>query len=55
VIEIDISERRLDLNVGPDELERRREGWEPKTIEGTGYFARYSRSVGSASRGAVLE
>jgi len=55
VVEIDIPGRRLNLNVTADELERRRAGWEPKTIEGTSYFARYSRSVGSASRGAVLE
>ena len=55
VVEIDIPGRRLDLQVTSDELASRLEQWSPKTIEGNSYFARYSRSVGSASRGAVLE
>ena len=54
-IEIDIPERRLDLHVSGENLAKRRAAWAPKTIEGTGFFARYSRSVSSASRGAVLE
>lgn len=55
VIEIDIPKRQLDLCVSEDELAKRREGWSPKKIEGSGYFARYSRAVSSASRGAILE
>ena len=53
-IAIDIPNRRLDLHVPPEELRRRQASWAPKPIEGTGYFARYSRSVSSASRGAIL-
>jgi dihydroxy-acid dehydratase len=54
-IRIDIPERRLDIHVSEDDLKERRESWSPKAIEGTGFFARYSRSVSSASRGAILE
>ncbi len=54
-ITIDIPKRRLEIAVSEEELDKRREAWTPKTIEGTGYFARYSRAVSSASRGAILE
>jgi len=55
VVEIDIPSRQLNLHVPDEALAERRAEWAPKTIEGTGYFARYSRNVGSASRGAILE
>ena len=54
-ITIDIPDRRLELAVSQEELDERKTAWTPKTIEGTGYFARYSRAVSSASRGAILE
>ncbi|GAF86696.1 unnamed protein product, partial [marine sediment metagenome] len=37
-VEINIPERRLDLNVSKEELAERRTAWTPKTIEGTGFF-----------------
>jgi dihydroxy-acid dehydratase len=54
LISIDIPGRRLDLEVDPEELARRRERWTPpppKVREG--YLARYARYVQSASTGAV--
>jgi dihydroxy-acid dehydratase len=54
-IEINIPERRLDLHVDGEELERRRAGWKalaPKIS--TGYLVRYASLVGSAASGAVL-
>ena len=54
-IEINIPERRLDLHVDGEELERRRTGWKalaPKIS--TGYLVRYASLVGSAASGAVL-
>ncbi|NLO89186.1 MAG: dihydroxy-acid dehydratase [Clostridia bacterium] len=56
IISIDIPERKLELLVDEDELEKRRERWvppEPKIK--TGYLARYARMVASASTGAVLD
>jgi len=53
-ISIDIPGRRLELEVDPEELARRRERWTPpppKVREG--YLARYARCVQSASTGAV--
>lgn len=56
IIEINIPERRLDLVVATDELEARRKSWVApmsKATPGT-YLYRYSKMVGSASDGAVL-
>ncbi|MFP4028950.1 MAG: dihydroxy-acid dehydratase [Candidatus Brocadiia bacterium] len=53
-IEIDIPERKLNLKVDEEELERRRKEWapiEPKIT--TGYLARYAEFVTSAATGAV--
>ncbi len=53
-IEIDIPQRRIALKVEPEELERRRENWQPVEPKiTTGYLARYARFVTSASTGAV--
>lgn len=55
-IVIDIPNKRVDLNVSVDELERRRNEWKPPTRRITeGYLARYAASVTSAAQGAVLE
>ncbi len=54
VIAIDIPGRKLDLEVGEEELARRRDEWtppEPKIT--TGYLARYASHVTSAATGAV--
>ena len=55
-ITIDVEARLLDLNVEPEELERRRARWNPRAPRYTsGAIARYGRSVGPASTGAVLD
>jgi len=54
LVEIDLTQRRIDLHVGPDELERRRQAWRPPQPRyRTGVFAKYVRLVDSAARGAV--
>jgi len=55
LIKISVPERRIDLLVEADELERRRSGWRysgPPTK--SRFLLRYSRSVTSASEGCVL-
>jgi dihydroxy-acid dehydratase len=55
-ISIDIKERSINLDIGGDEMEKRRKAWkkpEPK-VKG-GYLERYARIVSSAADGAVLE
>lgn len=55
-ISIDIPNRRLDLLVDGDEIDRRRSRWtppEPKVKQG--YLARYARMVTSANTGAILK
>ncbi|RMH68819.1 MAG: dihydroxy-acid dehydratase [Bacteroidetes bacterium] len=55
-IVIDIPSRRLDLMVAPEELERRRQRWQPPAPAfAHGVFARYGALVGSAAEGAVLK
>ncbi|MDH7597255.1 MAG: dihydroxy-acid dehydratase [Methanothrix sp.] len=55
MISIDIPNRRLDLLVAEDVLERRRASWRPPEprVRG-GVLERYRRSVTSASKGGVL-
>jgi dihydroxy-acid dehydratase len=51
---LDVPNRRLDLLVDPDELDRRRRGWQPLPPRyERGALAKYARLVTSASRGAV--
>jgi len=53
-VRIDIKERTLDLLVDPAELEARKVGWKPLPHKFTrGVLAKYSKTVGSASKGAV--
>ncbi len=53
-IRIDVAARRMDLLVDDDELERRRQGWEPLPPRYTrGVLAKYARAVGSAAEGAT--
>jgi dihydroxy-acid dehydratase len=55
VISIDVDAGRLDVEVSENELARRLAAWrEPAPRFGSGVFARYAASVGSASDGAVL-
>jgi dihydroxy-acid dehydratase len=55
MIEIDIPARRLDLNVSPEELARRKASFVPLEKHVTGYLARYRKAVSSASKGAIIE
>lgn len=57
IIELDLNNRKIELLVSEEEMERRRaEEWtefEPKVK--TGYLARYSKLVTNASNGGVLK
>ena len=56
VVRIDIKARTLDLLVDPAELEARKVGWKPLTHKYTrGVLAKFTKSVGSASKGAVCQ
>jgi dihydroxy-acid dehydratase len=49
-----VAARRLDLEVDPAELDRRRQAWKPPEPRyATGALAKYARLVGGADRGAV--
>ncbi|MCW2547438.1 MAG: dihydroxy-acid dehydratase [Mycobacterium sp.] len=55
-ITLDVPNRKLDLHVSIDELERRRSGWKPLEPRYTrGALAKYARLVGSAAQGAVCD
>jgi dihydroxy-acid dehydratase len=57
IIEIDMPERKINVQVSEEELNARLSNWKQppsKAEEGT-YLARYSRLVTSASKGAVLK
>jgi dihydroxy-acid dehydratase len=55
LIRIDVPGRSADLLVDPDELDKRRAGWEaPPPRYPTGALAKYAALVGSAENGAVL-
>jgi dihydroxy-acid dehydratase len=56
IVRIDTVKRTLDLLVEPAELESRKSGWEPLKHKYTrGVLAKFSKLVGSASKGAVCE
>ena len=56
LIRIDIPGLKLELAVSGEELEKRRQAWQPKEPEvRTGYLARYASMVTSGNRGAILE
>ncbi len=55
-ITLDVLNRSLELDVdgGADELERRKEGWEPRPPKYTrGVLGKYAKTVTSAAHGAV--
>jgi dihydroxy-acid dehydratase len=53
-ISVDVAARRLDLEVDPAELDRRRQAWKPPEPRYTrGALAKYASLVGGADRGAV--
>lgn len=54
-ITLDVANGTLELHVDPEELEARKEGWEPIPARFTkGVLGKYQKLVGSASKGAVL-
>ena len=56
MISIDLSARRLELEVPEEELAARRASWQPPAPKySRGWLARYTRLVTNASNGAVLE
>jgi dihydroxy-acid dehydratase len=56
IVRIDIVKRTLDLLVDPAELEKRKIGWKPLTHKYTrGVLAKFTKLVGSASKGAVCQ
>jgi dihydroxy-acid dehydratase len=53
-VRLDVANKRLDLLVDDDELDRRRAGWQPlPPVYTTGVLAKYVKLVGSAAQGAV--
>ena len=56
LIEIDIPNHRLSVKLSDDELQRRREAWQPPEPRfKTGYLAKYASMATSAATGAVLK
>ena len=57
IIEINIPERKLELKVSPEELEKRRKQWKPKVskIPQNSFLHTYSKIVTSASSGAIFK
>ena len=56
IIKIDIMANKIDFVVTDEELQARREKWQPRQPKiTTGYLARYAAMVTSGNRGAVLE
>jgi len=56
IIDIDIPNKRLDVRLSDEEIQRRLSEWKrPKPKVTTGYLARYAALVTSAATGAVLK
>lgn len=55
MIEIDIDNCILNVEITPEEFEKRKIGWTPNEPKiKTGYLKRYSKLVSSAMQGAVM-
>ena len=54
-IELDVDARRLQLMIDDDELERRRDRWEPLTLAERGYTRLYQEHVLQADKGCDLD
>ena len=56
IISINIPANTIDMKVTEEELEKRREKWQPREPKITsGYLSRYRELVTSGNRGAILE
>ena len=54
LITMNVESRTLDVNISDDEMERRRQEWQPPAPRHTtGVMGKYAKLVSSASRGAV--
>ncbi len=54
LVQIDIPNRKLDLLVPPEELEKRRNTWSPPPLKATrGYLKHFAERVSSADKGCV--
>lgn len=54
MIAIDIPQRRLDLLVSPEEMDRRRKSWSPPPLKATkGYLKSFAERVSSADKGCI--
>jgi dihydroxy-acid dehydratase len=54
VIHIDIEARSLAVDIGEEELQKRREGFAPRVKPATGWLAPYWKNTPSAHRGATV-
>lgn len=55
IISIDIPQRKIDVLLSEEELEKRRREWQPREPKvKTGYLRRYAKQVSSAGKGAVF-
>ena len=54
-IELDVDARRLQLMIDDEELERRREHWEPLTLAERGYTRLYQEHVLQADKGCDFD
>jgi dihydroxy-acid dehydratase len=52
IIEIDLEQKKLELQVSPEELQRRREKWQRPQRKLKGALAAYRAGVGGAEQGA---
>ncbi|MDF2671572.1 MAG: ilvD [Paenibacillus sp.] len=56
IIDLDLVNRKIELQISDEEMERRRANWKPfEPKVKTGYLARYSKLVTSASTGGVMK
>lgn len=56
IIIVDIPQRKLNVNVGEEELARRKAAWvKPPPKVTKGYLVRYANAVTSANTGAILK
>jgi dihydroxy-acid dehydratase len=56
IISIDIPNKKISLQVSPEELDRRKKKWQPRPPKiKSGYLYRYSQLVTSGSTGAVFK
>jgi dihydroxy-acid dehydratase len=52
-ITIDVTNRRIDVDLSDEEIARRIEAYRPPPQQGNGVLAKYAKLVSSASEGAV--